>query len=169
MLTMKSPRLPSGSIFGGMTVIPVTGSRRSLPMDNGSAVRVNAILVMSCSWGHGLDVVSGQRTRSGRVFARAGKKSLRASAVMGYSASVAGIPAAGFGRPNNEGGRAASLPVWRFFCVRCMALLSLGGAMRGASRPPVPSFRSTNPHSCRPFAFGRAWGGLSHLNEGALP
>lgn len=165
MLTMKSPRLFSGSIFGGMTVTPGTGSRRSLPMDKGSAVTVNAILVMPSSWGVGLGVVSGQHTGGGRGLA---KKLLQKTAGMGYCLGVAGIPAAGFDSPNHMAD-APPLSLFGGFFASSAQHCSPWAVVCGRGEPRPGAYgRSVNPHIAALFAFYSAWGGTNHT-IGAMP
>jgi hypothetical protein len=98
------------------------------------------------------------------------KKPLQSDSCMEYGGGVAEISVAGFASPNIVGGRTAA-PLWLAVFLRPVHSIApcLGGDVRGASCPPVPTFRSCNPHIAALFAFASAEGGLSHPNVGVMP
>jgi len=96
------------------------------------------------------------------------KKILRRITPLWYVELVTAQSVAGFSSPNNVGGRTATLLFLAVFLRPVHGIaLSLGGGVREASRLPVPTFRSANPHIAALFAFSSA--GVAHLNVGAMP
>jgi hypothetical protein len=94
------------------------------------------------------------------------KKSLQTTDSMGYSPTIKEISLIGFDSPVMKADAPPQFSVERFFCVHSTPCSLLGRDVRGASCPPVPSFRSVNPHISALFAFDGAEGGSFHRNEG---